>query len=156
MTTSYLEAGEVQFVFEFSFSPDEPLSSPPSPPTERETDNPSVPVFFSNRYPYVEVLAYRSDLPQYLFHWAGCLTSNKVVPLDIPIPPINETLSPPEPDNNGCRGTFRLYQNTGTGDRYVWFDLDFGPDYEHVYEGCMVSIPADDLYDPETDFPETP
>lgn len=148
MYTAILESEDKQFIFEFSFSPDFPLGMPTPEGIPEQTV--AFPPKDPEGNPYVEMLVYRADLPEYTFHWVGYLTSEKIA-MEVPVPPVNYQSSPPVPDVNGCTGEFHLYLNTESGGQYVWFDLRFGNDFELIYEGCMVTIPAE-YANPGMDF----
>lgn len=163
MTTVILNSTDKNFIFEFSFSPTQPLDSPPVEFTpdemniEAESNTESPVTIGTAPLTYLEVVSYRQDYPDLRFNWAGLMKENQTIPMSVPpmtSPPAPVTsttkktttlknASPPDPDDdNWCRGSFHLYQNSQTGDRFVWFDLNFGPGYEAVYEGCMVQFPS--------------
>lgn len=134
MVSSKLLSGDIAFIFEFSFSPDNPLLSPPSSPPESGRS------FTYNRgNPYVECLFYREDFPDDFFHWTGNLTATTPVPFELPADP-DVTPAMSYPDDNNCKGTFKLYKNSYTGNMFVWFDIQFGPGYLATFEGDMVTI----------------
>ena len=136
MTSNILRLNGVEFVFKFSFSPDDHLLPPPyvlSPPV--------LPVPVAEQ-PYLECLIYRNGYPGDYFHWAGILGDGVTVPFELLVDLI--PTSPPIPDNTWLQGNFWLYTNSYTLDSYVWFDFNYGPDGAGEYEGAMVQIPDDD------------
>jgi hypothetical protein len=166
MTTVILNSTDKNFIFEFSFSPSQPLDSPPVSFTpdamnlEAESNNDATITIGTSPLTYLEVVSYRQDYPDMRFNWAGLMKENQTIPMSVPPLPTNTTPATttstankkttsvkntstidPE-DDNWCKGSFHLYQNSQTGDRFVWFDLNFGPGYEAVYEGCMVQFPS--------------
>src|SRR5258706_254281 len=136
MASSKLLSGDVVFIFEFSFSPDEPLLSPPSsPPSGRQ-------VTYNRNSPYVECLFYREDFPDDFYHWAGSLSATHPISFQLPAD-ADVTPLMTYPDDNNCKGTFKLYRNSYTGNMFVWFDIQFGPGYQAAFEGDMVTIDPD-------------
>ncbi|MBS1665480.1 MAG: hypothetical protein JST68_30845 [Bacteroidetes bacterium] len=134
MVSSKLLSGDITFIFEFSFSPDSPLLSPPSSPPQSGR-----PVTHNRSNPYVECLFYREDVPDDFFHWEGNLSATAPVAFSLPADP-DVTPEMAYPDDNNCKGTFKLYKNSYTGGMFVWFDIQFGPGYLSTFEGDMVTI----------------
>jgi hypothetical protein len=152
MATVILQSSDKNFIFQFSFSPNSPSPSPPAETNMETASTNNAPITIGTApLTYLEVVAYRQDYPDLAFNWAGLMKENQTIAMSIPpvsSPPLS---SPPTPatsqpdmqeDDNWCKGSFHLYQNSQTGDRFVWFDLNFGPGYEAVYEGCMVQFPS--------------
>lgn len=124
------------FIFKFSFSPDEPLSPPSSLSQSGE------PVIPNPGASYVECQFYRDDHPDKFYHWAGNLT--EVNPISFALPPDSDgTPDKTYPDDNNCKGKFKLYENFYMGKRFVWFDIRFGPGYLCNFQGAVVSIEGD-------------
>lgn len=138
-----LPLGMENIIFEFSFSENTPLeppytpSSPPSSPVEAEVSDglsvqSSSATGTSNPlFPYVQCLIYRSDHPENYFLWSGTLTVE---------PPVKFELTYEDEEN--ISGNFNLYQNTSIGQYFVFFDVFYGLDLEHHYEGNMIQIPT--------------
>jgi hypothetical protein len=136
MTSNTLNLGGADFVFNFSFSPDEPLLSPPSSPPSSEQP------ILSPKKPYVECLFYRRDYPNDYFHWAGTLKASVPIPFELPGSSGTAPIAS-YPDNDNCKGSFWLYTNTYTGESFVWVDINYGPDYQGEFEGTIVQIVSD-------------
>ena len=140
-----LPLGLENIVFEFSFSEDNPLQppySPSSPPVSFNTEeledglklqsNTTKPV--KSAFPYVQCLIYRTDVPEEYFLWSGTLEVS---------PPVIFELK--YEDEQDVRGSFKQFQSVNFGEYYVFFDVEYGIDYEHHYEGNMVQIPSPTL-----------
>lgn len=137
-----LPLGMANIIFEFSFSEDSPLeppytpSSPPSSPVEAEIgDGLSIQSSASGTanplFPYVQCLIYRSDCPSNYFLWSGTLLSEPSVAFELKYD-----------DDENISGVFNLFQNTSIGQYFVFFDVHYGLDLEHHYEGNMIRIPT--------------
>ena len=167
MAKIILDADDKQYIFQFAFSPSgsgttsAARTKGASKETSADGNDEAIVLDGTERYPYVEVSIYRKDRPKLRFQWAGLLSSRKTIPFEVPSPepppPATGTsakktgtpaIAAPDPpvktDTNGCKGQFYLYQNSYTAGRFVWFDIQFGNDFEREYEGCMVEIPTTD------------
>jgi hypothetical protein len=133
MTSKTLTLGDAEFIFLFSFTPDEPLASPPAP-----SDPPAPPI----GKPYLECLFYCKGFPNDYFHWTGTLTTGIKIAFELPGDGI-ASASPPYPAGAYCQGHFWLYTNSHTAESYVWFDFNYGPESEGEYEGAMVQFEKD-------------
>jgi hypothetical protein len=142
--TVELPMGSGNIIFEFSFSPDNPLSPPyipSSPPTldidATELEDEGLTLQTQNDstselpFPYVQCLVYRSEYPENYFLWSGTLEVS---------PPVSFELT--YDDGQNINGEFWQYQNLSFGQYYVFFDVEYGIDAEYHYEGNMAQIPS--------------
>jgi hypothetical protein len=173
MAKRILESGNRKFIFNFLFSPAPITTLPKSKSTSRDKGNQSnedddeeqIELDGTERFPYVDIEVYRKDFPKLRFKWAGFLNHQTKIPFFVPLPVIdpepapvikkgvavNKNLPPQtsgknkeKKDVNFCEGEFSLYQNSYTGQRFVWFTIQFGDNYERSYGGAMIQIPLND------------